>query len=57
LGSRLLSTTLGKAASAANTVAMNCAAQYSVVRMVKRLTFSGGMMNPLVLRALFFHEP
>lgn len=57
-GSNLPGDTFGNAGSAANTVATNCAAQYSLVKMTKkRLTFSGSIMNPLMLRALFFHEP
>lgn len=55
--SRFLGITNGKVASVTNIPAMYCETQHSVVRMTGRLTFSGGMMGLLMIRALLCQDP
>ena len=58
-GSCMLGATHGDATSVPNYASMYCVleAQHSIVRMIKRLTFGGSMMDILVIRALSRHEP
>ena len=58
-GGHMLGVTDGKALSGTNFLSMNCApeAQHSIVRVIKRLTFSSSIMNFLVIRALLHQEP
>lgn len=57
IGSFLLGVTDGKATSVADILATNCAAQYSVVRMIEMLTSGGSVMSRLIIRAVTLHEP
>jgi len=58
-GSHLLGVTDRKASSGTNYFSMYCAlgAQHSIVRMIKRLTFSSGVMDLLIIRARLLQEP
>jgi hypothetical protein len=49
----------GNATSGANYLPMYCAleAQHSIVRMIKRLTFSSSGMDLLIIRAVLLQEP
>jgi hypothetical protein len=42
-----------------NSLSMYCEleAQHSVVRMIERLTFSGSIMGPLMIRAVMLQDP
>lgn len=56
-GTLFLGSIFGSATSPANNVATNCTAQYSVVKMIKGLTFSSSIMNLLIDRAFISHFP
>ena len=58
-GSHLLGETDGNATSNANWASMYCVleAQHSIIRVIKRLTFSSSMMNPLMIRTLMLQVP
>ena len=55
----MLGVTDGKAMSGANYLSTHCApeAQHSIVRVIRRLTFSSSTMDFLVIRALLHQEP
>jgi hypothetical protein len=58
-GSHILGVTDGNATSDANCASMYCApeAQHSIVRILKRLTFSSSMMDLLMIRTLMLQVP
>jgi hypothetical protein len=58
-GSHCLGVTDGNATSGANYMSMYCAleAQHSIVGMIKGLTFSSSIMDPLMIRARLLQEP
>jgi hypothetical protein len=49
----------GNATSGANYLSVYCAleAQHSIIRMIKRLTFSSSIMDLLIIRAVLPQEP
>ena len=58
-GSHILGVIDGNATSGANYVSIYCAleAQHSIVRMIKRLTFSSSIMDLLMIRAPLLQYP
>ena len=58
-GSHLLGVTDGNTTSGANYLSMYCAlgAQHSIVRIIRRLTSSSSIMDPLMIRAVLLQEP
>jgi hypothetical protein len=57
MGSNMLGGTFVRGSSVANNLFTNCTTQHPAVRMTEILTFSGNMMDLLMIRTLGFLEP